>query len=72
MFIIFKWVEISIIILVQSMSQMRVGTKMMTRMMMRDLNENIRQESNNNDDEGGKVEVGVSHQGGVHVVIQRL
>ena len=71
MFIIFKWVEISIIILVQSMSQMRVGTKMMTRMMI-DLNENIRQESNNNDDEGGEVEVGVGHQGGVHVVVQRL
>ena len=71
MFIIFKWVEISIIILVQSMCQMRVGTKMM-RMMMRDLNENIRQESDNNDDEGSEVEVGVSHQGGVHVVIQRL
>ena len=37
-----------------------IKTKMMTRMMM-DLNENIRQEGDNNDDEGGEVEVGVSH-----------
>ena len=50
---------------------MMIKTKMMTRMMM-DLNENIRQEGDNNDDEGGEVEVGVGHQGGVHVVIQRL
>ena len=40
--------------------------------MMRDLNENVRKEGNNNDEEGGEVKVGVPHQGGVHIVIQRL
>ena len=40
--------------------------------MMRDLNEKIRKESNNNDDEGGEVEVGVPHQGCVDIVIHRL
>ena len=40
--------------------------------VMWDLNENIRKESNNDDEEGGEVEVGVRHQGGVDIVIQRL
>ena len=39
---------------------------------MRDLNENIRQEGDNNDDEGGEVQVGVCHQGSVHIEIHRL
>ena len=37
-----------------------------------DLNEYVRKESDDNDDEGREVEVGVGHQGGVHIVIQRL
>ena len=40
--------------------------------MTRDLNEKIRKESNNNDDEGGEVEVGVPHQGCVDIVIHSL
>ena len=45
---------------------------MMASVTKRYLNEYIRKESNNNDDEGGEVEVGVCHQGSVHIEIHRL
>ena len=36
------------------------------------LDENVRKKSNNDDEKAGEVEAGVSHQRGVHIIVQGL